>query len=265
MARDSDAHNTIRRSFATHRASSAPPIQGRDCYLFVEIVFDSGDDAHGFAEAGVGGAGADVEFAGFAGVAALIGSENGEDTLIGLTNTANFGAGIGGKAIGGGARVARGLGDHVGLDGVEAVELVNDAQALARVAAEHDALLHKLHGFLSGGSDLVHAGSADGDFQVDDIAVRSALPTAEFVGLSVHDADDALLDFGRLDALLGKELLDGVFVSFSFGVDGGEVVAGFLRADGPNSEIGFDLAFDEAFDGDVAVAKTRGLDFRAED
>jgi hypothetical protein len=231
--------------------------------LFAQVVLDGADDADSFHETVVGGTGADV-FARFAGVAALIGSENGENALIGLANPADFGAGIGGKAISGGASVVRGFGDHVGLDGVETSEFVDDALSLPWIAIEHDAFLYKLHGFLRGGGYLVDARGTHRDLLFNDVTMGGSLGAAEFVGLSVHDTHDAQLDLGRLDALLRKELLDGVLVGFCSGVDGGEVVPGFFGVDGPNGKVGLDLTFDEAFNGDVAVAEARGFDLRAE-
>lgn len=57
--------------------------------LFVQVVLDGGDDADGLHEAGVGGI-AETVFAGFAGITALVGGENGEHALIGLPDGADL-------------------------------------------------------------------------------------------------------------------------------------------------------------------------------
>lgn len=231
--------------------------------LSIKVVFDGSDDADGFSQAGVGRTNASV-FAWFAGVTALIGRKNSKNALIGLANASNFGAGIGGEAASGCASVARGFGDHVGLDGIEPREFVGDALALSGIAVEHDTLLYELHGFLCSGSHLIDTRSAYGDLLLDDVAMRSPLTATKFVGLRIHHADHAELNFGRLDALLGEKLLDGIFIRFGSGIDGGKIVAGFLGADGPNGKIRFHLAFDEAFDGDITIVQTRGFDLGAE-
>ena len=67
-------------------------------------------------------------------LAALIRSHNTENALIRLANQSHLRAGIRGKAIGGGAGIARSFRDHVWLYSVQAVEFVR--HALTGIAAE---------------------------------------------------------------------------------------------------------------------------------
>jgi len=95
------------------------------------------------------------------------------------------------------------------------------------------------------------------------VEIRRTIAAAVFVGLSVHDAQNAELDFRCLDSLLIQELQDGFLVGFGLGVEQGKVVTRFLVAQGPYCEIGFHCAFDEAFYGYVAIAQARGFDLGA--
>src|SRR5208283_4603944 len=194
----------------------------------------------------------------------LISGQDGEDALVGLANGADFAAGIGSKAIGGGARVARGFSDHIGLDGIEGGEFVGET-TLAGIAAEDDPLLQEQHGFLRGVGNDIDAISAHRDLLVDDVAMRCPLAATVFVGLRVDDANYASLNFVGLDGLLLKKIQDNFFVGFGFGVDGGEIIAGFFVVERPDGEVGFYVALDQAFYGDVTIGQTGVFDLDAED
>src|SRR5262249_15205764 len=88
---------------------------------------------------------------------------------------------------------------------------------------------------------------------------------AVFVGLRVDNPYRAGIDFRWLNTLIGEELKDRFLVRFALGVNGGQFVAGFFVADGPDGEVGLDLALDEAFDGDIAIAELGGFYLSAQE
>src|ERR1700734_2920448 len=93
-----------------------------------EVVVDRADHADGFRDAGVRAEHFAPAFV--AGAACICGKDR-KHALIRAADRAYLAAGIRSKSIGRGARVPRGLGDHVGFDGVEPVEFVDHSAPLA--------------------------------------------------------------------------------------------------------------------------------------
>src|SRR5262249_32641887 len=123
-----------------------------------------------------------------------------EYALVCLPNGADSAAGIQGKAIGGGTGVSSRFGNHVGLDGVESGELVN--QALAAIVIENDSFLEQADCFLRGSRNLIYVWCIDDDLLFDDVAMRSTIRVAVFVGLRIDHTGNSDFDFGCGQALL---------------------------------------------------------------
>src|ERR1039457_5185058 len=94
--------------------------------------------------------------------------------------------------------------------------------------------------------------------------MRSPIASSIFLRLSADYANDAELDFRRLNNLIVKKLQNRFLVGFGLRIERREVVASLFVSERPDRQVGFDFAFDQTFDSHIPVAETRRLNLRTQ-
>lgn len=155
---------------------------------------------------------------------------------------------------GGFACALGGLGYHLGLDIVEAVEGVVDVGA-----REGDAACQQYALFVDHGVDVVHLGGVDVDGACKGVAVVAVgLAVALGFGFVYRGCAEGDVRLGDA-AFFDKGFDCGVFV-LELGVQGSEVVTGDGVAYVPRCVVGLDSALGQAADADFAVAECEVVD-----
>jgi hypothetical protein len=225
--------------------------------LLFEVVIYRSDNTDSFHHAAVG-----RSVAWFAVVTYLISRQDRKHSLVCLSNRSDLASRVGCKTIGCSAGIASGFSDHVGLDGVEPGELV--CQSLARVAVQHDSPLQEQNRFLRCGSDLIDASGPNRNLLFDNVTMWRPITSSIFLRLGVDYPNDTELDFRRLNALVGQKLQNRLLVGLGFRVERGEIIASLFVCKLPERQVGFNLAFDETFDGHIPVAEASRLYLRTQ-